>query len=39
MTKLLRLGIETGIFFAVFLAVYALYQLPDTPTKFIYFNF
>lgn len=26
-------------FFAVFMLAFALYQLPDAPTKFIYYNF
>lgn len=30
---------EFGLFLFVFLGAFVLYQIPETPTKFLYFNF
>jgi hypothetical protein len=38
MKALRRIG-EFAIFLTVFLIAFGLYQMPDTPTKFIYYNF
>ena len=37
--KYLRLGAQFLAFLLLYFAIYALYQLPDSPTKFIYYNF
>jgi hypothetical protein len=37
--KSLRAGVQFALFLLVFLTAYVLYQLPDAPTKFIYYNF
>lgn len=35
----LRHAAEFAIYLTVFLGAFMLYQLPETPTKFLYFNF
>ncbi len=37
--KHIRYLIEFVVFVAIYFTVFALYQLPEMPTKFIYFNF
>lgn len=37
--KIARLFLEMVLFLAIYLSAYALYQLPEAPTKFIYYNF
>jgi len=36
---ILRRVFEFTVFLAIFLSAFVLYQLPEAPTKFIYFNF
>jgi hypothetical protein len=37
--KILKIPIQFFMFLVFFLTAYVLYQLPEAPTKFIYYNF
>jgi hypothetical protein len=37
--KYFRIALQFVFFLAVFMSAYVLYQIPNAPTKFIYYNF